>query len=294
MSDFAAAYAGLIDFVALNALLAYSQGVVLRAGVFSLATAGFAAIGAYASVLSVTELGLPAPLGILAGALLSTVVAGLLALPLARLRGVFQAIATLAFVQIVLSFNQNAASITQGALGINGIPKYATTPVLLVTLAAVMFVLWNLSRSRIGRAMDAIRQDETVAVSLGVSVFRTHALVFLLSGFLGGLGGALEAFHSYSITPGQFGFHLLVASLTYVVLGGRTTLLGPLVGALILTLLPEVARAFKDYSLLFHGALLVAVIIYLPHGIVDTLTLLWHRRRLAQGSGLERLREERA
>jgi branched-chain amino acid transport system permease protein len=294
MSDFFAAYAGLIDFVALNAFLAYSQCVVLRAGVFSLATAGFAAIGAYTSALCVLHLGLPVPIGILCGAALATLVAGILALPLARLRGVFQAIATLAFVQIVLSFNQNAASVTQGALGINGIPKWATTPVLLGALAAVMFVLWNLSHSKIGRAIDAIRQDETVAVSLGISVFGTHFLVFLLSGFLGGLGGALEAFYSYSITPGQFGFQLLVASLTYVVLGGSVTLLGPLVGALILTLLPEVARSFKDFSLLFHGALLIVTIIYLPHGIVDTLLLIWRQRRLVRGTASARLREERA
>ena len=292
MSDFISAYGGLVDFIALNAILAYSQYVVLRAGVFSLATAAFAAIGAYVSAISVTRYGLHPLLGVAAGALLATVVGGLIALPLARLRGVFQAIATLAFVQLVLSFNQNAGSLTNGALGINGIPKYATTPILLVALAGTIYILWSLGRSKVGRAFDAIRQDETVAVSLGVSVTRNHMIAFLLSGFLGGLGGGLEAFHSYSITPEQFGFHLLVACLTFVVLGGRVAVAGPLVGAIILTLLPEIARPFKDYRLLFHGALLIAAIIYLQHGIVDTAILRWREMRLARRSRSATLREE--
>lgn len=207
---------------------------------------------------------------------LSTLCAIVIALPLARLRGVFQAIATLAFVQIVLSVAQNATGLTNGALGINGIPKLANSALLLAALAGVIYMVWCLGNSRFGRAFDAIRQDETTAVSIGVSVFPVHLLAFAISGALAGLGGGLEALHSYSITPEQFGFHLLVACLTFVVLGGRVAVAGPLVGAIILTLLPEIARPFKDYRLLVNGVLLIGFIIYLPDGIVDTL---WQRRR---------------
>ena len=146
-------------------------------------------------------------------------------------------------------------------------------------------VLWSLSRSKYGRAFDAIRQDETVAVALGVSVVQMHLLAFVLSGFLGGLGGALEALHNYSITPEQFGFQLLVACLTFVILGGRRSVWGPLAGALILTLLPEVARPFKEYRLLVQGALLISVIVYLENGIVDTLIDRMRARRLTSPAG---------
>ena len=280
MSELIAAYGGLVSIIAIHALLAYSQYVVLRAGVFSIATAGFAAIGAYASAIGVMRYGLPPALAMGFGVVLATLVAMLIAWPLARLRGVFQAIATLAFVQIVLSFNQNATDLTQGAMGINGIPKAATTPVVMLCLALAIYALWSLGRSKYGRAFDAIRQDETVAVALGVDVFRMHFLAFALSGALGGLAGALEAMHNYSITPEQFGFHLLVAALTYVILGGRVSVWGPLFGAAFLTLLPEIARPLKDARLLVHGALLILVIVYLQDGVIDTLLARLSRLRL--------------
>jgi branched-chain amino acid transport system permease protein len=276
MIDWLISYRSLADQIALHAILAYSQYIVLRAGVFSIATAGFASIGGYTAALAVTALGLSAWTAMLGAVILSTLCAVAIALPLARLRGVFQAIATLAFVQIVLSVAQNATGLTNGALGINGIPKLANSAVLLATLAGVIYTVWCLGNSRFGRAFDAIRQDETTAVSIGVSVFPVHLLAFAISGALAGLGGGLEALHSYSITPEQFGFHLLVACLTFVVLGGRVAVAGPLVGAIILTLLPEIARPFKDYRLLVNGVLLISFIIYLPDGIVDTL---WQRRR---------------
>lgn len=287
MTDRFLFWQGVVDLIALNAILAYSQYIVLRAGVFSLATAGFASIGGYFAALSVTRFGWPAPLALLAAALLATLVALVLALPLARLRGVFQAIATLAFVQILLSVAQNATELTNGALGLNGIPRWTTTPILTEILAAIVYSVWALGRYGIGRAFDAIRQDETVAVSLGITVFRAHLVAFAMSGFLGGLGGALEAFHSYSITPDAFGFHLLVACLTFVVLGGRSSALGPLLGAAILTLLPELARPLKDYRLFVHGALLVALIIYLPEGIADTVASRWRMWRLARAVARE-------
>ena len=284
--DYLVAYRSLLDLVLTNAVLAWSQYVVLRAGVFSIATAGLASIGGYLAAITVVSWGWPAPLGLVLAVAASTATALLLALPLARLRGVFQAIATLAFVQLVLSAAQNATGLTNGALGINGIPRWATTPVLLAGVAACLYVLLCLDRSWLGRAFDTIRQDETVAVSLGIDVKRTHLVAFGLSGALAGLGGGLDAYHGYSITPDAFGFRLLVACLTFVVLGGRVSPWGPLVGAAILTALPEVARPFRDYALFVHGALLVAAITWLPDGVVDTLRRRARLRALAQPAGV--------
>ena len=143
----------------------------------------------------------------------------------------------------------------------------------------MVWLLCVLSANSVGRAFDAVRQDETVAISLGVSVPRYHTLAFALSGAIAGLGGGLYAFNSYSLVPTQFGFSMLVAALAAVVLGGRRSVAGPVVGAVFLTLLPEFGRVFASQHDLVHGALLILVILYMPEGIVDTLRMRLAGRR---------------
>ena len=284
MINFFYTYQSLFDHILVYALLAMSQYVVLRAGVFSLGTAGFAALGAYGTALLITKAGWSPAAAIVAGMLLGTAASALLALPLSRLRGVFQAVATLALVQIVLSATQNWVSLTNGALGVNGIPKVATTPLLWAVVAVVVLVLVAMGRHSIGRAMDVIREDETVAVSLGISVPYYHRIAFIISGALAGLGGALQATSSYAITPHEFGFSMLVAVLAMVVLGGRTTVWGALVGAAILTTLPELFRVFADYRNVVQGVLLMLVIVYLPRGVADTVLGGLRDRRLRRAA----------
>jgi branched-chain amino acid transport system permease protein len=267
-----------------NCLLGLSQYVVLRAGVFSVATAGVAAIGAYAAALLHIRAGVPVVLAIAAATVMGAAVSLVLSVPLARLRGVYQAIATLAFVQIVLSLNLAATDLTGGALGLNGIPKWVGFWTLLVATAGALVLLNSISRTSLGRAFDAVRQDETVAVALGIPVARTHAVAFGLSGAIAGLAGGLIAFHSYSLTPEEFGFSMLVAALAFVVLGGNLTAWGPVAGAVVLTALPEVARPLAEQRMLLHGGLLIAVMVFMQHGMVDTLRLAcaeFHRRKSA-------------
>lgn len=280
MIDFFYTYQSLFDHILVSALLAMSQYIVLRAGVFSLGGAGFAALGAYATALLITRQGWNPAAAVAAGTVLGAVAAGLLALPLARLRGVFQAVATLAFVQIVLSTTQNWTSLTHGALGINGIPHAAGTGTLLLVVAVATAFFVVMGRLSLGRAIDVIREDETVAVSLGISVPRCQWIVFVMSGVLAGLAGGLHAVSSYTITPEDYGFGLVVAALAMVVLGGRTTVWGALVGAAVLTALPEMFRVFDDYRYVVQGILLMVVIVYLPRGVADTLIAHWHDRRL--------------
>jgi branched-chain amino acid transport system permease protein len=283
MINFFYTYQSLFDHILVYALFAMSQYVVLRAGVFSLGSAGFCALGAYGTALLITKAGWPPVLAILAGTVLGTVASGLLAMPLARLRGVFQAVATLAFVQIVLSATQNWMSLTNGALGINGIPHVAGTASLAAVVTVVTLLLVLMGRYSLGRALDVIREDETVAVSLGISVPHYHRIAFVLSGALAGLSGGLHAVSSYAITPGDYGFSLLVTGLAMVVLGGRTTVWGALVGAVVLTSLPELFRVFADYRNVVQGILLMLVIVYLPRGVADTLIAHWRDRRLRRG-----------
>lgn len=279
MNDFFMGHLSLFELILVSSILAYSQYIVLRAGVFSMATAGFASLGAYTAALLALRVDQPFWVGLIAAAAMGALAGGILAWPLARLRGVFQAIATLAFVQIVMSVGLYWESLTGGALGLNGIPNLVHVGHLLLLTAIVLYVLFSLSRTSIGRAFDIIRQDETVAVSLGISVVSYQRLAFVLSGALGGLGGGLMAYRNYSLVPEDFGFPLLISALSFVVLGGRIAITGPLVGALILTILPEIARPLSDYRLAVNGALMILAIIYWPYGVVDTLDIHWRRRR---------------
>jgi branched-chain amino acid transport system permease protein len=264
-------YQSIFDSICIFSCIALSQYVALRAGLFAISTAGFVAIGAYVAAIALTRLALH-PLFSEALAVLAAVVIGLvLALPLARLRGHFQAIATLAFVEIVRNIALYADSITGGARGINAIPKMVSSGHAVVVLTILCAMLVVINRTGIGRAFDAIRQDETVARSLGISVRFYQTLAFALSAGIGGIGGAMLAFNTYSITPEQFGFSLIVAAIGAVVLGGRNSVAGPLVGTAILFLLPEIARPLADNRILLYGAILIVAITYLPGGIVDAL-----------------------
>ncbi len=270
MSQFLAGYLPLFDLYLLHLGLAFSQYIVLRAGVFSLATAAFAGIGAYTAGIFAVNLGLHPVLGLAAGTLTGMGAALFLSIPLARLRGVYQAIATVAFIQIVVSLNIYSENLTGGAMGLNGIPKTVGTGVLVIAAIVATYLVWSIEKGRFGRAFNAIRQDEAVAASLGISITWHQALAFAISGALAGLFGGLEAYHSYALDPNQFGFHLLITVLSYVILGGRNSVAGPLIGTAILIILPELARPLAENRLIIYGIMLIVVINYLPKGIADT------------------------
>ncbi|WP_158558951.1 branched-chain amino acid ABC transporter permease [Rhodoferax lacus] len=277
--EFFSANQSVFDFFLLTLGFSYSQQVVLRSGVFSLASAAFAALGSYGCAYLVMRAGLPVLPGLLLGALIGAAAGYLTSIPLARLRGVYQAIATLALVEVTVAVALYAEPITGGAVGFNGIPKLVGTQELLLAIFVVGYVLYAMGHSRIGRGFDALRQDEFVAASLGVSSRRQHTLAFIASGLIGGLFGALQSMYSYSIEPHQFGFGFMVSTLAAIVLGGRRTLLGPVVGSAIVILLPEIARPLAEYRQIVVGAVLVIVVIYTPQGLADTfIAWLSHRK----------------
>lgn len=284
MTVFIKTYLPLFDIVCIYGVLALSQYVALRAGLFSLATPAFAAVGGYASAYLLKETSLGPLLSGAAGTILGCISGLILALPLAKLRGAFQAIATIGLVQIVVSLALYAEPITGGAMGFNAIPKVATTGTVLITLIAVMALLVVINYTKIGQAFDAIRQDHTMAMSVGISVQTYFFYAFALSGAIGGLGGCLLAFNTYSIQPEVFSFSLLVIVLAAVILGGRSSVAGPVVGTLFLVVLPELVRSLADQRLLLQGALLIVVIIYLPRGIVDSLIHWWKIRGIRSKS----------
>jgi branched-chain amino acid transport system permease protein len=282
MSDFLNTYHHLFNVFLIGSGYALSQWVVMRAGVFSVATAGMASIGAYAAAILTTRMGWHYLASLAAALVLGAAVSLLLSWPLARLRGVFQAIATLAFVQVVMAFALYSDNLTGGAMGLNAIPTLVGTVETLIALVLVVYLMTAISATRLGRAFEAIRQNEAVASSLGVSVNFHQALAFAISGAIAGLFGGLEAFQSFTLFPATFGFPAVIAALSYVVLGGRRSVAGPIVGAAILLALPEISRPLADYRMALYGAILMLVIAFLPRGIVDTGLLALRRRRIAR------------
>jgi branched-chain amino acid transport system permease protein len=285
MLDLLQDYRPLFDVFLLHTGYALGQYIVLRAGVFSVANAGLSAIGAYLAAALTMKFGVHPAVSIAVAALAGTAFSLALSWPLARLRGVYQAIATVAFVQVVLSINVYAESWTGGAMGMNGIPKVVGTGTLLLAVCATVYAMTAISATRLGRAFDAVRQDEAVAASLGLSVRRCQSIAFGLAGALAGFFGGLDAFHGYALEPNQFGFSFLVTVLSYVVLGGRRSVAGPVVGTAVLVALPEIFRPLADYRMLVYGALLIAVIAYLPRGIADTILDQLRARRMAARAG---------
>ena len=286
MMNFFAPHLPLLDLIFVGTGYALSQAIVFRAGTFSVATSGFAAVGAYAAAILTVKHGFHPAAGVVIGTLLGLLCGLLLSVPLARLRGVYQAIASLAFVEIVVALILFFEELTGGPLGFHNIPRSATTWTLFLVMLSTMALLILLGKGGIGRAFDAIRQDPPVAASLGVNPTKYHVLSFALSGAIAGLFGGLDAMRNFSLTAEQFGFAILIGTLSAVVLGGRRSVMGPLVGTTILVLLPEIFRPLADYRQAIYGLLLVVVMAFLPFGVYDTIIMKLHNRRLARAGML--------
>jgi branched-chain amino acid transport system permease protein len=263
----------LIANIGINCILAASMFVVLYSGQLSLAAPGFMAIGAYTSVLMELYWRTPLALDIAAGTVLAAVVGLLVGLPVLRLRGVFLAIATIGFIEALRLGVILNLPITGEGLGLQN-PKadpLGGINIVLVAVVVVVFLLWRLTKGRLGHAWSAIRQDEVAALSQGIDVARYKLLAFILSAALAAIAGGLESHLNFFVDPGdaQYGVTRAVQVLTFAVLGGSGNIFGPVVGALFLTTLPEILR-FQgfDYRDIVSGVILIAVIIFRPQGIV--------------------------
>jgi branched-chain amino acid transport system permease protein len=190
-------------------------------------------------------------------------------------------------VQVVEAVALYAEPLTGGAIGLNNLPRMVGTSELLLAVVAVSYLLRAIGRSRLGRGFDALRQDETVAASLGVSSSRYHALAFVLSGAIAGLFGGLQSMYIYSVTPTQFGFAFMVATLTAIILGGRRSIVGPVIGAAILTVLPEMARPLAEYRPLVNGLIMIVTVVFLPRGVGDTLVAAFRHRRAVRNETIK-------
>jgi branched-chain amino acid transport system permease protein len=260
----------LVAQIAINGILATSMFVVLYSGQLSLAAPGFMAIGAYTAVLMDLYLHTPLALNIAAGTALAGLVGLLVGLPVLRLRGVFLAIATIGFIEALSLGVILNLPITGEGLGLKNpsADPLGGIYMVLISLGVIVFLMWRLTKGRLGYAWSAIRQDELAAHSQGIDVARYKLIAFVLSAVIAGYAGAAESHLNFFVDPNEYGVPRTVQVLTFAVLGGSGNVLGPVVGALFLTTLPYVFQQAGDYIGVVSGVILIAVIIFRPQGIL--------------------------
>ena len=262
----------LIAQIGINSIIASSMFIVLFSGQLSLAAPGFMAIGAYTAVLMDLYWHTPLALNIAAGVVLAGATGVLVGLPVLRLRGVFLAIATIGFIEALRLGVILNLPITGEGLGLKNVnpDPLGGIYLVLVSLVVVLFLVWRLTKGRLGAAWAAIRQDELAALSQGINVARYKMIAFVLSAILAGFGGALESHLQTFIDPGdqQYGVTRAVQILSFAVLGGSGHFLGPVVGALLVTSLPWIFLQAQNYINIVTGLFLIAVIVFRPKGIV--------------------------
>ncbi|CAK0777119.1 membrane hypothetical protein [uncultured Gammaproteobacteria bacterium] len=205
---------------------------------------------------------------VLAAAMLVPALAAVvIATPTLRLTGVYLAIATIGLGEVLRVFYVNV-EFTGGALGLSGIPQRAESWMIFGLLGLAILGFIAIGKSGIGRAMEAIRTDETAAAVMGINVASYKMGALLASAMLAGLAGALNAHSASFIGPAEYSFEMAVTILSFALLGGIGSPLGPVLGAMLLTALPEVLRPLSDFRLVFNGLIIVLVVMFLPRGLV--------------------------
>lgn len=265
------------------------------AGQVSLGQAGFMALGGYAAAILATTYGWSPWLGTLAGMALSLICAMLLSLVTMRLRGAYLALATLTFGLLIDLLTVGLTGITGGPSGLVGIPSFAVGPfafvssqsmyyLVLAILVVLLVLLWGGMRSDFGRALQAIRADQTAAAALGINVSRYKMAAFAISAMLASLSGSLLAFDFHFLSPDMVNTPHSFELIAMLVVGGEATLVGGLSGTALITLLPIVFQPIAAYKTLAEGAILVLAFQFLPDGMMGGM---W--RLLARLSSPERV-----
>lgn len=271
----------LLGFALINTILALSLYVTFAAGLFSLANAGFMAIGAYTAANLATRTGVDSITSTLIGIVVAVLVALVVALPFLRLRGIYLALLTFGFGEVIFILARNLRGVTNGQFGMN-VPRSIENPMLAITAIIVSLVVWRLRTSRFGQAADAIRQDELVAEAMGIPVRRYTLGAFVISAAFASLAGGLWAHHTFFISPNDFGFDLILNLLLFVVIGGMYHWSGAPLGAFALTYVIEALNPLNAYRPVVLGFLLTAMVVISPRGvagIIEHVLARWRTRR---------------
>jgi branched-chain amino acid transport system permease protein len=267
-------YVGIFTMLALalNLLLGY-------AGQISLGHAGFFGLGAYISGILTATHGINPWLAMLAAALVVTLLAFIVGFPILKLKGHYLAMATLGLGIIIYIVFNEAVDQTGGPSGLSGIPNLQLAGFTFDSDLKNYYLNWtftliamglslNLVHSRIGRALRAIHDSEVAARVMGVNARLLKVQIFALSAGLSAVAGSLYAHTMTFVAPASFGFNFSVELVTMVIIGGLASIYGSLLGAALLTVLPELLRAFQDYDIIVYGLLLIVMTMFMPGGLV--------------------------
>ena len=257
----------VLIFLGINTVLALSLALPVSAGLLSLGQGGFMAIGAYASAILTTWYGLPFAAAVAVAALLAGLAGVGVGFPALRIRGVYLLILTMGFGEIVRIFFLNFEP-TGAASGLGGIAQSTTLAGVALTVLVLLAFFVQLRGSRIGRAIEAVREDELAAEVMGISLVRVKLAAFGIGAAVAGVGGALYAHYALFIDSAQFGFHRSAEIFIIVLFGGMGSFWGAVAGAAAVTLLPEVLRPIQEWRMTFFGTLLVAMMIWRPWGLI--------------------------
>ena len=296
LSDATSYYTDVMVFVAIHSIIASGLSLLLGfAGQISLGQAAFYGVGAYASGILTTRLGLSPWAAMLAGMVLAAGLAYVVGLPALRLKGHYLAMATLGFGMIVFIVFNEYVALTGGPSGFGEIPQFNLMGLELDTTISYYYFVWsvallvlvvslNIVDSRPGRALRAIHDSETAAAAMGVNTSRAKLHVFVLSGIYGALAGSLYAHFVTFINPPPFNIFFSLKVLMMVVIGGIGSVWGAFLGAALLTFLPEWLAFLEDFDVLANGLILLLIVIFSPDGFAGLGMRLLQRMRLRPGT----------
>ncbi|HUJ68267.1 MAG TPA: branched-chain amino acid ABC transporter permease [Syntrophorhabdales bacterium] len=269
----------------LNIVLASSLRLINLSGQMSLAHGGMMTIGAYTSALLVMKAGLSFWVAMPISGFVTALIAYIIGYPFVRLKGIYFSIVTIFFSEVVVLTAQQWQSLTQGAAGIFGIPRPNPVSLFgilhvnfsskvdfyylaLVLMLICLIILYAVEKSRIGMILRGVQQADSLAESVGIDTTGFKVLAFAVGSFFPGVLGAFYSHYISAINPDAFAFLFTIYILIYMTVGGENRFFGPILGAAVLTILPEVSRPLKAFEPFVFAAVLIAVIFFVPEGMV--------------------------
>ena len=279
----------ILIFAGIYIMLALSWNLLAGyAGQLNLGQAAFFGMGAYSAALLTLKVNLSPWLGLLAGGIAAGIFGVALGFPSLRLKGPYLAIVTIGFSETLRLVIMNWVSLTRGPLGLFGIPpltsinipyiaefdfsqeKYCYYIIFLLVLLSI-WIVNKLVKSRFGLILTSIREDEVATQSIGINTFKYKLLIFIISAFLAGVAGAFYAYYIRLISPEMLMISVTFTILSMAVIGGIGTIIGPIIGAVVLTFLSEGLRVMPEFRLIVYGLLLVLVILFAPKGLMGLI-----------------------
>jgi len=264
-------YLSILIMILINIVLTVSLNLATGfLGQLTLGHAGFMSVGAYASALFTMKSGLPTtisfPIALLLGGLVAALFGIIIGIPALRLKGDYLAIITLGFGEIIRVIILNV-KFTGGAFGLTGIDTLTNLPYAYFVAVLTIAVMFLLIRSRHGRAIISIREDEIAAEASGINTTYYKMLAFTIAAFFAGVAGGLFAHLISVLDATKFGFAYSIDIMVMVVLGGMGSITGSVLAATVLTVLPELLRQFSTYRMLVYAILLILMMLFRPSGL---------------------------